>query len=199
MTNKLATCISYLFHPILMPTYYLCWNCYYYKGAEFVLFFNWGQLPKLMLFSIVAPMLLIATLRGLKLVTSLTLPTARERSLPYLAMCAIYIACHYWRVHTYWMPLGILLVGAVCTLLLFVANHFSKVSAHMAGFTGLIGTILHNAYYARVAPIYELTILFALLGLVGYARMKLNAHSLAQVAWGTIVGLISVIISAPFI
>ena len=59
-----------------------------------------------------------------------------------------------------------------------------KVSAHMIGIGGLIGLIISLSVLYSVSMMLYLILATMLSGLIGFARLSLNAHSPAQVYAG---------------
>jgi len=188
---KLSRIISIIFHPVLMPMYA------FFLALNFVPEFNsfFSPLQKIKFFKLIfgftflLPILGIIILRKLKFVSSYYMEHKEERRFPLL----IAIGCYYFLLQIFEriypdIILVKLLLGAM--LILFVAaiiSRFWKISLHMLGVGGIVG-----AFFAIQQNFSSNIILFNSLifcaGLVGFARINENAHTLKQVYGGFLVG-----------
>ena len=88
--------------------------------------------------------------------------------------------------------LSIFLGVTVAVVITFILTFFIKISAHMVAISGLLASLL--ALYVKFYANFFLEIaLFSIVwGLVGYARLKLKAHSSTEVYLGSLVGFVCV-------
>ena len=127
-----------------------------------------------------------------KLIQSFHMHTAKERSLPFLTTIVFHLSTFYLFSR---MPVPSLftnlIIGAVLSVgAAFVINLKWKVSIHMLGMGGLLVTIvgLIQRYQVDVIPLVIALVLLS--GIVGYSRLKLDAHTPLQVYVGFILGTV---------
>lgn len=191
---KFAKIISYITHPIFMTTYMVAFtlfqkNSYLYysitpKGRWFFLFIT-------LVLTVLAPLLSIGYLYYTKFITSIHIENRKERYFP-MAIMIMYTYGLYYMFSQFNLPpvlIGVIsaaLVGVSITLLI---TFFWKISAHMIGISGLGGVLL--ALSQQLHPIQPevFILLFLAMGITGYARLKMNSHTLAQVFAGWVIGL----------
>ena len=189
---KFSKIISFIFHPVLMPTYAFILVLNLVPGVSVTYPMQKIQLFKLIFgFTFLLPILSIIILKKMKLVSSYYMENKEERRFPLL----IAIVCYYFllqileRMYTHTILVKLLL-GAM--LILFVAaivSRFWKISLHMLGVGGVVG-----AFFAIQQNFSSNIILFNALifcaGLVGFSRINENAHTLKQVYGGFLLGFI---------
>mgnify|MGYP000107535951 CR=1 FL=1 len=126
-----------------------------------------------------------------KLIASLEMHTKEERKFPYLAAAIFYFSEAYFLMH--WdVPVLVqaMMLGATLPIVItLIINIYWMISAHMIGIGGLCGMMLAISYRLQINIHFTLIALFLLAGLVAYSRLKLNAHSSAQVYAGFLLGV----------
>jgi membrane-associated phospholipid phosphatase len=200
--KKIAIIFSYLFHPLLMPTY----------GFAF-LFFTKNYISELTplnlkliilsvtaIFTFVLPTINAFILLKMGRIKSLEMETNSERIIPYSSTALYYFALFYLLHHENFPEfyketvinfLNLLNLGAAISILLtLLINLKWKISAHTIGIGGLTGATLGMIYRLQIdLQAFFIALLFCS-GIVGYARLKLRAHSPAQVYTGFILGFV---------
>ncbi len=83
---------------------------------------------------------------------------------------------------------NLILGAAFSVALAFVINLKWKVSIHMLGMGGIVGTIFGLMLRYQVDAIQLVMSLVILSGIVGYSRLRLNAHTPLQVYVGFVLG-----------
>jgi hypothetical protein len=85
---------------------------------------------------------------------------------------------------------SVFIMGAVISLMVaFFTNLFHKLSIHMTGMGGLLMALILSSF-SSVKPILPFILLVMLLcGLVGSARLYLNAHTPKEIFTGLIAGI----------
>ncbi len=117
--------------------------------------------------------------------------TRQERKIPYLVTAIFYFIEFYFLIKTdipkiiIWMMAG----ASLLVLSVLLINLFWKISAHMAGIGGLIGMMIGISFRLQIDLHLILVLLFLIAGLVGFARLKLSAHSSAEVYAGFLLGI----------
>lgn len=194
--KQLATFISIIFHPILIPLYgiFILFNVGLYIG--YVLSPESKQLIYLMIAinTIVLPGSMLLLLRYRNVVSSLQIEDRKQRFLPFLMMLVFYYVTYY-LFNEFRLPviLTAFIYGAcVSVLVLLILNMKWKVSAHMVGIGGLLGMIYSICEFFLDQPHAYLIYISLIAGFVAYARLKLNAHKPKEVYLGLLVGFLSV-------
>lgn len=198
--------LSYLFHPVFIPSYLVLALkllaplpvFYVFMGdklflALFILTFCYTTL---------IPLLFVFLQYKLKFISDYTLSNRRERPRVYLFTSGFYFATAYFLLAkgSVFMPTSVLLAGMAVNIIgLFVFNYFDKVSAHTSGIGGVLG-IFFGIYlrYGDPSLIPVILTLLVLLGALGTARLSLGAHNARQVWWGALWGFATGFISVYY-
>jgi hypothetical protein len=140
----------------------------------------------------ISPVLGSLALLKLGAISSLEMNTKEERKIPYLLTAVFYFAESYFLIR---LDLPVLLqslfLGTTLLILMaLVINIFWKISSHMIGIGGMCGMMLAISYRLQIDLHLTLMALFLIAGLVAYARLRLEAHSAAQVYAGFFLGLV---------
>ena len=210
MLRKAAQVSSYIFHPLLLPTFAF--------GMIFLLnpflFSNISEKQKLtILLSIFlntffVPVFLTFLMVKLGFVKSLRLESKMERIIPIGISIFIYAGLFAkFRLLDYNPVLATTLLSAtVLLIIIMIINMQWKVSIHSIGIAGLLGVMVSNidlfsySQYLHL-PIGILQLLYLPLvivtlvaGWVGTARLILGAHQKHEVYLGYIVGFVCTVL-----
>jgi hypothetical protein len=133
------------------------------------------------------------------LISDLEMKNKRDRFLPYV-ITAMYYFFAFYLFKDFPAPSGMLfairifvLGGAGAILLTALINTFWKISAHAVAHGGICASILSSCLLLPLPPVKLLYICLLVAGIVGWARLKLDAHSPAQVYAGFGLGFISIV------
>lgn len=184
--SKLSNFISYLLHPLFVPTYAIAFILFYFKNIEFS---NVQIAQKLMILAstilttVVVPILLIVYLKMTKYIKSFKMENREERVYPlaitsFSSLSTAYML--YEENYPYFMY-KIVLISGIIMLVAFCINLRWKISLHALGMAGLIGIVYCLVPYSHRDIIRALTGIIILGGLLGSARLQLNAHKPSQV------------------
>ncbi|QMW06830.1 hypothetical protein [Spirosoma foliorum] len=144
------------------------------------------------------PALLIYYLFRSGYVQSLQLDTLADRRLPYFLTACVYLSLAYLflfrmqLVSTIAPEIGIL-VGSIAVSILLVGliSLSWQISAHSVGIGGTVGAIASLMLKFSITDLFfPLLILVILTGFVASARLKLNAHTPAQIGAGLALGVV---------
>ncbi|MDP4291418.1 MAG: hypothetical protein Q8908_10090 [Bacteroidota bacterium] len=205
MKNPTATVISYILHPLLVPTYIIAFllnmDIFLAFMIPFVVRIWLISLTFIMTFAMPAMMIFLMQRKGI--ITSLQMEIRAERFYPLL-LTAIFWGLGYHLIGRTGLPIiyyRYLLGGIAAIVVAMVVNHFWKISLHMLGMGGLTGVFFCFAFKIGVDLFPLLACVILLSGFVGYARLKVNSHNPPQIYTGYIVGVISMILVylIPFI
>ena len=185
--QTLSNVLSIVFHPLWMPV----------LGTLFILFWS-GMYITMLPIEVKRAILLIIGFCTVGLPIALFLfylmrrwyiAKRRERMLP-LICTAIFYYIAYRTLHSIHTPFVIqkfVLASTVAVFLTSIISVFWKISLHGVGIGGVTGMV---AALTTVSPMLLPILLgfIILSGVVGYARIRLNAHSPAQYYAGVLLG-----------
>lgn len=144
------------------------------------------------LFTILIPTVLIRVYRLYQGRTRLDIGQKEQRMVPYLISILCYFACYYImeRLHIPHIISIILLIALFIQILCAVINVWWKISTHTAAIGGVAGALVAFAFIFAFNPVWWLSLVIILAGMVGTSRIILRQHTLAQVVAGFFVGLL---------
>lgn len=194
MEERIAKVISVIFHPLLIPTYALALLLNINTHFTLVLPENYRYLTILFVFltSFAMPALIMLILLKIGTIKSLQMETRQERVIPLFVVAVFFYATYFLiKQGPYFAFYNIFLLGA--TLLVIISlfiNYFTKISIHMVALGGLFGTFVGFTLALQLELRFLLTMIIIVSGFVGFARLKLKAHSEGQVYGGFALGAI---------
>lgn len=192
---KLAHFISVLGHPLFMPCYafglLIMTNPYINimisdstKNIVFII---------LSLFTIVLPVLTVIILKQFRIVNSLFMNDAKERTWPFFfTLIWYYMGFLFLSKLSIPQSFLLLMLGAISVIALaLIVTLRWKISVHMLGIGGVIGAVIGISHRFQFdhSPLIIGLILFA--GIIGFARLKTQSHNYRQVYVGFLIGLIT--------
>ncbi|NLX66725.1 MAG: hypothetical protein GXZ19_08175 [Bacteroidales bacterium] len=191
--KSIAHLISTIFQPLMMPIYgVMLLFVYTYFGVTYLQQF-WLILTPVALFSFAIPAILILMLYKMGVVSDLSLKKRHERIYPYLITLISYsvMIFFYYKMR---MPTWFLMIMASSVAIMVLAILITlrwKISAHMFGIGGVIGTAMSVSYFVEHSnPYFMFMGLFIIAGLVGTSRLILKRHTLGQVIAGFLLGFV---------
>jgi hypothetical protein len=192
--------ISVVFHPLLMCSYGSILFFFFLSGSMYDLItpLKLKIIITLMVFSFsfVLPVINIFILYKLKRIKSFTLKDQEERTFPYILTSCFYFGLFYLFMDlNIWPEIKILIFGAGLSILLTaLINRRYKISAHMVGVGGLLGSLLIISFVFKLNVIPVIMFLCFLSGLIATARLYLKAHYKDEIYSGFALGVITQII-----
>lgn len=213
MSEKIANFISILFHPLLLPTY--IFGVLFYISPEVIanlqsyqsanveslikIGFKENLLFLLFLCTFLMPASVIYYLYKIKIVSTLKMEELATRRIPYFITFLLYLLFGFFL--KYKLPilreisLAILSI-ATCLFLIFIISLYWKISAHLTGIGGAIGLFIAISLKKGADSLFlPIIISIILAGLIGSARLKLNAHNSTQIVAGFVLGFFVSIIA----
>jgi hypothetical protein len=192
--EKLAKLFSYIFHPLLMPTYGFA---LLFFTKNYIATFTPSNLKLVILgvtfiFTFLLPAINALILLKMGRIKSLEMETSSERIIPYGSAALYYFALFYLFYNAQFPSIfKILILGATISILLTLIINFKwKISAHTIGIGGIAGAALGIIYRLQLDLHFILMVIIFCSGIVAYARLKLNAHTPAQVYTGFTLGFL---------
>ena len=185
--------ISYLLHPLLFS--FIGTFLYLYLSPEHIL----KQQEYIILLIVfvstyIIPILLLSLLKKVQLINDFHLNTIDERKFPILFFIILSFLIGRTLNHIQIVDLlaysffGIA-IGLSLTYVLFGLK--IKTSLHMLGIGGIVGFLLIMSYYYELNFNALIASLIILSGLIGMARIALEAHKPKEVYIGFLLGILS--------
>jgi hypothetical protein len=191
--TALAQVVSYVFHPLFLPTYFFLYLVLRYP-FEFAGLFGWQLNLRIFgVFWMTAffPAFAVFLLWRLKFSNGIQLKTQKERIIPYVITMFFYWWMYYLSRNFTDQPavlkpfyLGIFMASAIGLVL----NNFFKVSLHAMGMGGLLTVVFLTAYQYAFADGWVLTLLVFATALVVLARQWISDHTDKDLIVGLLVG-----------
>jgi len=197
----LARTLSLLFTPFYLPTVsmialfvfsYLSMLPFSYKMQVTVATY---------FFTILLPTMLIHAYRRYHGWSLLHLARRERRMVPYILSIVSYFAFYSLMKYMH-MPhfmstiiVAALFVQIACAL----TNMWFKVSTHTAAIGGFTGGVVGYSLIFGFNPVWWLSLIIILSGLVGTARMMLRVHTLSQIIVGYLIGGITTFLTVILI
>ncbi len=193
-----ATIISYICHPVFMPLIMAFVLSKLEPVAYAPFLADPGQkvwLINIGLTAVFYPLFSVLLLKKLDFISSYTMPTAKERTIPLMATMIFY----FWVSHvfnsvpgTIPLSLKVLLLGNFWGLILiFIVNIFTKISLHTSAAGSMIGVVLVALINGSPNMALPLLVTIAVGITIGYARTVLGAHQRGDIWLGYILGILS--------
>lgn len=207
LSTKIAHIVSYAFHPGIMPTLLLA---ILYIFTPFLAGFDgyslnarWLTLGFIFIYTFLFPLLFTYWLYRKNYINSFKLENRKDRYLPYLITILSSLVLSYllftknsiFAVSTYYLWLFILVV-----IVVLIINFWWQISAHSAGVGGVVGILfMLRVFFQEPLLTYPLFTSIILAGIIIWARLKLNAHTEAQVYIGFLSGFMVCSIGTLFL
>ena len=200
----LSSIISFLLHPLLMPTFIFALVFYFSpmatgispQMAARVLYII--IIPTTFVFPLLSTLVLFFVVRKSFSITDLYMKERKDRFYPFLLTGFFYAAVTYMFVKSGYTATMIVIMGGISlsVVLIAVISYFWKISAHAVGICGALGYMMAvSYYYPYEMMIYPIAGLAFLAGLLMSARLYLNVHCPSQVFAGALLGLLVSVLS----
>jgi hypothetical protein len=144
-------------------------------------------------FSFLLPVINIYILYRLNRISSLTLEDRKERTFPYVLTSCFYFGLFYLFLDlSVWPSIKVLIFGGGLSII-FTAliNLKYKISAHMVGIGGLLGSLAVVSFVLKYNAVPQLSVLVLVAGIIATCRLYLKAHEPRQIYSGFFLGLLT--------
>ncbi len=185
--------VSYILHPLLIPTLataaLMMQPGLYPIIIPFAL--NTWFISVVFIFTLLVPVTGMLLLLKFKAIDSLEMEQRTERTIPLLIASTSFMAMLF-TIKTTNMPPVFLYVLYSATFALLgglLINLFYKISLHTLGWGALLATFIVVSIKLGMPLLNYIVVSSLLSGIVGYARLKQNAHTTAQVYLGYVAGI----------
>ena len=196
--EKLSKAISYLFHPLLIPSLgmLVLFNSGTYLSYLPPDMKKW-MLVIVFLCTYVVPLAFIPFFLYQRVIMNIQMSSRRERYVPLVVSFVLYMFCFYLirRISIPHMYHSFILSSLLSILAIMLINLRYKISIHMAGVGGLVALVGFLAFYLKVDLQFYLGVSVLLAGLIGTARIFLKAHTPGEVYAGFLTGFTVVLLT----
>jgi hypothetical protein len=195
MEKRIASFISYISHPLLMPMIGLLIisNSGTYAADLDQRFTSYIYLSVFLL-TFMIPVAMMLLFYFTRLTKSLQFSERRERLFPLYVTLFFYIATY---ILIRKLPVSQVyqrFIFSACLSVLFVLaiSYFWKISAHLVGWGGVVGLIVVLSFRFDTDLMLFLIIAIVAAGVTAFARLRLDEHKPEQVYSGFMVGFLTI-------
>lgn len=192
METKIATLISYLLHPILIPLYtvlFLLNSGIYFSlfltiEAKFILIITF------LVTTVIFPLFIMVILNRKKVIKSFFLETREERIYPLLIITVFYYLTYYLLkgVHVSFILSFFMLGSTFLAILALIITFYLRISLHMLGMGGLLGMLTGLSANISLNLFIPILVMLFLSGITGFARLKMDSHKPVEIYTGFLLG-----------
>ena len=195
LADILSRAMSVLLYPLFIPTYGMILFCCAYAVHVSPLPLVWSLVTIIGTFFLTCllPMSAIWWMIRRGQVADIQIANAQERTMPYIYTLAGFAFWAYFLIQVVKAPVfwGFIAVGATVAIgLIALINRAWKISAHLTGMGGLFGGLMSYCLAIGATPTGGTILGWSFLSLLlMYARLRLDAHTPAQVCAGWLMGI----------
>lgn len=187
--KKVASVISYLFHPLIIPTI-ATWVFMNIASYWFMLTDRgvYIVLAVVFIFTFLLPAVSVPLYLYFRLANRPEMETGRERVFPLIFTMLYYYGCFY-MLNSLPLPgfyKGFILASIIIIALVLIITIFWKISAHLAAIGGFAGGLIAFSLRHDAMVIYYIMAVILISSIVAVARLIKEAHNPLQVyaGWG---------------
>ncbi len=195
MEERIARIISYVFHPLLIP------SCFIAVLMSLNVFFalmipvdaRWKIILLVLITSAIFPMIVLYGMYRLRLIKSLAMETKEERLYPYLATSIFLFLTTYmiWQINISPVYYYVMLGASILAVITMLINIYWKISAHTVSIGGVLGILIALQSVLLLDLLWLIAITILISGLVGFARLRVGSHTQAQIYTGYAIGFLT--------
>ena len=199
----LSRILSYTFHPLLIPTLAISTLMLWPNLYSIVLpnMLKIWFISVVFIFTVAIPSIGMFILLKVNAIQSVEMKDRSERTVPLLISCTSFMALLYVLKTTNFPPVFLyVLYSATFALLIgLLINLIYKISLHTLGWGALSATLISISLRIGMSLLLPIVVSVLIAGLVGYARLKQNAHNQAEIYLGYVSGVSVIVFIAYFI
>ena len=199
----LSRILSYTFHPLLIPTLAISTLMLWPNLYSIVLpnMLKIWFISVVFIFTVAIPSIGMFILLKVNAIQSVEMKDRSERTVPLLISCTSFMALLYVLKTTNFPPVFLyVLYSATFALLIgLLINLIYKISLHTLGWGALSATLISISLRIGMSLLLPIVVSVLIAGLVGYARLKQNAHNQAEIYLGYVAGVSVIVFIAYFI
>ncbi|MCD4695203.1 MAG: hypothetical protein K8S16_03095 [Bacteroidales bacterium] len=192
MEEKLAKIISIVFQPLLIPTFSLLilFSLNSYVSLSIPASAKNMILGMIFTTTFAFPAIFLFLFYKKGIIKSMSMERREERIIPLFVTAIFYFVAYQMikqlQIHDIYQRM--FLGSALLVLISLLVSFTWKISAHMIGIGGLLGGLVGVSQVIFIDLAVMILYVTLICGLVGFARLKLQAHSPAQVYTGFFTG-----------
>jgi hypothetical protein len=194
MLRTAAKLLSYLLHPVLMPTYAVV--LIFRVSSYYSTIVSTELKEKIFLIvgidTLLIPLAIVYLMYLRRTIKSFEMESREERIAPFLITSICYFSAYYM---LRFLPLpkvfNLLLLGAAVAITITSMITIKwRISIHMVGIGGMVGGLISISQYLSVDFANAIFILMIAAGLLGTARLIVSRHSHKQIYAGFLLGFL---------
>ena len=196
MNNIIARITSLIFHPLLIPIYFL--YIAFHSGTHIDYFPPRAQQITYLLIGLstfLFPVSSLYMMVAFRFIPDMELINHKDRFIPLaLSSISFIIAVILLLRLPFSVPELIIYFLSISSIVIFIVLLVSrryKISAHTTGIGSLLGTLIFIHFYYSVDILVYFVILIYTSGLIGSARLQLEAHEPSEIYSGFLLGIVS--------
>lgn len=197
--QTLIQSISNLFHPLLILTYTALVICVFTPLAIYPLQFKIFFVGEVFFYTCLMPVIAITLMHVFHLVGHWALRDRRDRALPFLVNFICYSMNLFALYHNGFMPSWVLSIywgSIILTFLAWIISFWWKISAHAsADMAGATAFLILYYWFPTSMPLWLGLASILIVGMVCSSRIYLGRHTLAQVAAGSLLGVVCMLLA----
>lgn len=192
---RFARFLSWILHPLLMPTYGTALLIHYNSYLRYSFSSLYINLVYVVIFgtTFLLPSIISYLLLKKGWIKSLEMDNREERTIPFITTSFCYCFAYYITSRMYLPPLfGLLILGATAAVIIATLINLQwKISIHMIGIGGITGALIcmTQKIVQDLLPAIIVSIVAA--GLLGSARLVLKSHNQSQIYAGFVIGMLT--------
>jgi hypothetical protein len=189
---KLSKILSYILHPLLIPTAATVALLLYPDVNVVLMPFRLKAwfLSVVFVFTFILPVAVAFILIKFKVLSSINMSDRRERTVPLIITSTSFMALLFSIKSTGIPPvfLYVLYTATISIISGLLINTFYKISLHTLGWGALVAAFIGLSLRLGNPMVGLIVTTIVLSGIAGYARLDQNAHNQAQIYLGYIAG-----------
>jgi len=197
MEKRIAQVISVIFYPLFVPTYAfaILLTMPAYFSAVMPTSAKWVVLGLVFFTTCFLPTLFFIVMIKSGIVSTTYLSKKEDRTLPYIVSIIFFYLTYYVLKRLqisavyYYFVIG----ATMLNILVMGINFIWKISSHMASVGALAGMIVGLSYFLGTSYFGLIAVTIMVSGLTGFARLKLQVHTPAQIYAGFVLGFVTII------
>ena len=193
--DRVAQFLSVVFQPVFIPLYSVI---LVFNTDTHLAFMIAPQLKTyiyvvLALNMVILPLMSLAYFKRKGIISDYHIRDPKERFMPFMMVLAFHASTYYlFQMDDLGLPSVIpnmILGGAIGVAACMAINTQWKISIHMLGMGSILGLLIGLIMRYQASLLVAVICIVLISGLVGYARLRLNAHTPGQVYAGFLLGI----------
>ncbi len=200
--RRTAQVLSIVFQPMFMPllTAWMLFNSHTYIEFAATTVLKRFVYATLLLNTVILPVIVFGILLNRKIITTYHIDKREERKYAFLVTIIFMLITYYifQKVRLPGIFNAMIIGGMVSILISAIITLWWKISIHMMGVGGVVGSIAGLSMLVQTDLTAMIFFSIFISGLTGFARLKVFAHTPAQVYCGFTLGVVSMLVSVLY-